>query len=707
LSRYIIEFLALFSIIFSFQPIVTIRNIQGLGEIRMNMPTSLPVRVISLLSALGALAACGGDGSSNSGPPPTPHTIGGSVAGLKGSRLALQDNGGDTLAVSGNGNFTFSTSIANGDPFNVTVSTQPANPSQTCTVAHGSGTVSGDDITNVAVSCATNSYTVGGMVSGLSGSGLILANNGTNDTPVSKNGTFSFSTEIPRGNPYSVTVAAQPTNPPQNCTVANPSGTVAGSNISLSVTCATDTYSAIAYVSGLAGSGLTLSYNGGAPIAVSRNGAFTAASGLAIGTAYSVAVVGQPTNPAQTCVLSNGSGAVATANVTSIMVFCPQAVGQFAYIVNTGFPSSANQTLGTISVYRINSTSGALTLVSGSSVPTGPSAQALQFIPHTSFAWSLNVAAEYALTAPFQLSVVYDYSVNPTTGLLTAVSGSPFAELDGTTSTPGCGQNGPSGLGESLWITFDPNETFGYVSNGVNPNQDPPQENGQIWQFTVDPATGAPGLVPNGGLAGTCGEDPPPVVIDPSGQFAYIGGDDLLAFTINSQTGTLTPVPGSPYNVAGNVVTDPAGRFVYAMPGTGISAFTISPSNGALTPVVGSPFAIDYGSLVVSPDGQFAYVIKSLEASEGGGIYLYSISTTGALTAVATSPVSLGYPKSFTIDPSGQFAYAVAYIGTSGVDFGVYAFTINPTTGALLPVSGNPFAASSPPGYTTAITVTN
>lgn len=670
----------------------------------MMMPARLPVREVSLLLIVSLLAACGGDGSSNGSGPP--HTIGGAVSGLKGSGLVLQDNGGDTLKISGNGAFTFATAVAGGNTFNVTVSTQPTNPSQTCTVTHGSGTVSGDDITNVAVTCMTNSFTVGGTVSGLIGSGLLLADNGANNTPIAKNGAFTFTTALVSGSAYSVTVATQPTNPPQTCAVGNASGTVTTGNIStVSVTCATNTYSVGGYVSGLAGSGLTLSYNGGAPIAVSRNGAFIAASGLAIGTTYSVALVGQPTNPAQTCVLSNGSGAVGTANVTSISVFCPQAVGQFAYVVTSGsVPPSGPDTLGSISVYTINPSSGALTFIPGSSVAAGPTPQALQFVPHASFAWSLSIAAEYAITAPFQLSGIYDYSVDSSTGLLSPVAGNPFTDLDGTTSTPGCGQSGPSGLGASLGITFDPSGTFGFVSNGVNPNQEPPQENGQIWQFTVDPATGAPTLVGNSGVAGSCGEDPPPVAIDPSGQFAYIGGNDLLAFTIGSQTGTLTPVPGSPYNIAGNLVTDPAGRFVYSILSTGISVFTINPSNGALTPVVGNPLAINNASaVVVNPNGQFAYIIKFLEASEGGGVYPYSIGSNGVLTPIAGASTALSYPTSFTIDPSGQFAYVIARTGTN-LSEGIYAFSINAATSALTPVSGSPFASAQGLSW---ITVTN
>jgi hypothetical protein len=99
---------------------------RALGVIRMMMPARLTVREIPFyLLTLVVLAACGGDGSSNGGgPPPTPHTIGGTISGLTGSGLVLQDNGGDSLKISGNGNFTFATSVLGGNPFNVTVSTQ-------------------------------------------------------------------------------------------------------------------------------------------------------------------------------------------------------------------------------------------------------------------------------------------------------------------------------------------------------------------------------------------------------------------------------------------------------------------------------------------------------------------------------------------------------------------------------------------------------
>jgi hypothetical protein len=80
-------------------------------------------------------------------------------------------------------------------------------------------------------------YTVGGTVTGLTGSGLLLAS-GFGNLPVSAAGTFTFGTRVVSGTPYSVSVEAQPSSPTQYCSVANASGIVAAANVTnVSVTC--------------------------------------------------------------------------------------------------------------------------------------------------------------------------------------------------------------------------------------------------------------------------------------------------------------------------------------------------------------------------------------------------------------------------------------------------------------------------------------
>jgi hypothetical protein len=71
--------------------------------------------------------------------------------------IDLQQNGGDTIALTANGTAQFPTAINNNTPYAVTISTQPANTdlqSQLCNVVSGSGTLPTHNIT-INVDCGT------------------------------------------------------------------------------------------------------------------------------------------------------------------------------------------------------------------------------------------------------------------------------------------------------------------------------------------------------------------------------------------------------------------------------------------------------------------------------------------------------------------------------------------------------------------------
>jgi N-acetylneuraminic acid mutarotase len=114
--------------------------------------------LVFALSASVFSIACGGGAGAGSTPPPNTYTVGGTISGLAGAGLVLQDNGGNNLSVTQNGNFTFSAAVASGSAFSVAVSTQPSSPAQTCNVTNGSGTVN-TNITTVEVTCTTNPVT--------------------------------------------------------------------------------------------------------------------------------------------------------------------------------------------------------------------------------------------------------------------------------------------------------------------------------------------------------------------------------------------------------------------------------------------------------------------------------------------------------------------------------------------------------------------
>jgi hypothetical protein len=82
------------------------------------------------------------------------YQIGGTLSGLTaGNTVTLQNSGGDDLELDANGAFAFPGMLTDGSAYDVSVSSQPASPSQVCAVSNGQGTVAGADVADVGVSC--------------------------------------------------------------------------------------------------------------------------------------------------------------------------------------------------------------------------------------------------------------------------------------------------------------------------------------------------------------------------------------------------------------------------------------------------------------------------------------------------------------------------------------------------------------------------
>ncbi len=260
-------------------------------------------------------------------------TIGGTISGLTGTGLVLQDNAGDNLTVAAAATkFTFVTSVASGGAYKVTVLTQPSSPAQTCTVTSGTGTASAN-VTSVTVACTTNAVTatIGGNITGLAASSsVILQDNGGDSLTLTANGAFTFKTPVTGPtDAYAVTVLTQPTTPNQICSVASGSGTASANVTNVAVSCVLS-YTIGGTVTGVTGSGLVLQDSDGnileqLPVsAANGNQAFAFKSLVPTGSTYNVTVFAQPTSPGQTCVVSPGTGTgIATANVTTVSITCP------------------------------------------------------------------------------------------------------------------------------------------------------------------------------------------------------------------------------------------------------------------------------------------------------------------------------------------------------------------------------------------------
>ncbi|MEP7297032.1 MAG: 3-carboxymuconate cyclase, partial [Burkholderiales bacterium] len=248
------------------------------------------------------------------------YTIGGAVTGLaSGQQVTLNNNASDPLTLNADGTFTFPTAVSFNGGYAVTVGTQPTG--QTCTVANGSGAGVTADIADVAVTCSTNTFTIGGTVTGLaSGQQVTLNNNGANPTTVLANGAFEFSTPVNFNSSYAVTVATQPTG--QTCSVSTGTGAGVTANVTTAnISCSTNTFTIGGTVTGLAsGQQVTLFNNGGNAKTVTANGAYTFSTPVNYNGSFAVTVGTQPTG--QTCSVSTGTGAGVTANVTTANISC-------------------------------------------------------------------------------------------------------------------------------------------------------------------------------------------------------------------------------------------------------------------------------------------------------------------------------------------------------------------------------------------------
>lgn len=271
---------------------------------------------------------------------PSTHSISASISGLNASGLILQSNGKSAPSVNANASSaTVATGIKSGTAYFITVQQQPAG--LYCIVTNGVG-VAFADVTNVAVNCApipATTYTVGGTVLNLTGSGLALrlndepgaAFNATPSPPAPS--AYQFAAGLPTGSPFAVTLLNYPTSPTQFCFATTPAaGTIIASNVTVNFNCVNSGPSVVSgTVSGLAAGQsfqLRLTYADAAGVpaapasgAVNANGAFNVFSGAPVpanGT-FELGIATQPTG--QTCTITQSRGA-AVANYANVRIEC-------------------------------------------------------------------------------------------------------------------------------------------------------------------------------------------------------------------------------------------------------------------------------------------------------------------------------------------------------------------------------------------------
>jgi probable HAF family extracellular repeat protein len=230
---------------------------------------------------------------------------------------------------------------------------------------------------------------------------------------------------------------------------------------------------------------------------------------------------------------------------------------------------------------------------------------------------------------------------------------------------------------------------FAYVANQNSASISGFRLHGQTGKLT--PVEGSPFSIDSSGISS--------VAVDPSSRFLYAvnqyGGNNknIVGFSIDSETGRLTCLPGSPFNGGSSpsaIAIDPSGRFAYVsdLGGNSVSAFKIEQQSGRLLPIASYGTGTFPDAVAVDPLGKFVYVSNQSTNNVSG----YAVNqATGALTEITGSPFPTGtFPVSIAIDPNERFVYVAAQ-GSSNI----WGYTINTTTGALSTLGTSPFAAGN------------
>jgi 6-phosphogluconolactonase (cycloisomerase 2 family) len=250
--------------------------------------------------------------------------------------------------------------------------------------------------------------------------------------------------------------------------------------------------------------------------------------------------------------------------------------------------------------------------------------------------------------------------------------------------------DGSKSASATVAINPPPASKFIYGVSGFEPSGNGP-EGGQI-----DSATGMVSPVPGSPFdAGLGQSNILQVLADPQGRFIYtvhlqassfgnlIGESGIGAQKVDPQTGALTIVPNFPNFQAGAVAIEGLGRFVYLGTSTGLDIYTIDQNTGTLTKSSSSgPAALG----TPSPDGRFMF------SPDGTGLIetLSIDQKTGVLTVVPGTPVPVGNsPAPLVIEADGKFLYAAN--STEGT---VSVFAVG-ADGMLTPVSGSPFKTAT------------
>ena len=166
----------------------------------------------------------------------------------------------------------------------------------------------------------SNTYQLGGNITGLTQNGLVLSNGGVT-LPVSAGSIgFLFPDKLKYGTIFDVQIQTQPAH--QVCAVSGAKGSAGTTSTPAGfVVCSLNKVSIGGTVTGLTTDGLTLTKGSDTLVIAANATGFTFLGRVSYNTSYGVTVLKQPTG--KTCSVGNAAGTITTdAAVTNITVTC-------------------------------------------------------------------------------------------------------------------------------------------------------------------------------------------------------------------------------------------------------------------------------------------------------------------------------------------------------------------------------------------------
>jgi 6-phosphogluconolactonase (cycloisomerase 2 family) len=269
-------------------------------------------------------------------------------------------------------------------------------------------------------------------------------------------------------------------------------------------------------------------------------------------------------------------------------------------------------------------------------------------------------AAQFLYAAPVPNGGPISTRINQQNGTLASIRNPP--------ATPGI---------NPMMLAIDPTGTYLYETS----------ENG-IWAYTLNRQSGELTLITGSPYEGS--QPLVAITVDQSGKFVYATGNTgVWGYSIQAG-GQLKGIAGSPFPTAApsnqfgpsnNLAIDQSDKFLYVTASPGIFAFTIDSNTGRLAAIGGSPFKAGNAplSLVITPSNKFLYESNLNDPTTYG----YSIDqNTGVLAEISGSPFKTRdgvapLADNMTIAVAGKFLY-IANRGT---------FSVDANTGALARVS--------------------